>query len=134
MAAVNQSSSILLTQLAQSSAGLAILSQIPGANNILSLVKSGQGLVSQIPGASQLLSKVSNLPGATDLLKNIPGASSVLSNIDFSSAALDLPLNLTELDISAFELPADLLGGADSVLADAAPVVEELFTDVASFW
>ena len=134
VAAVNQSSSILLTQLAQSSAGLAVLSQIPGANNILSLVKSGQGLVSQIPGASQLLSKVSNLPGATDLLKNIPGASSVLSNIDFSSAALDLPLNLTELDISAFELPADLLSGADSVLADAAPVVEELFTDVAGFW
>jgi hypothetical protein len=41
---------------------------------------------------------------------------------------------LNELDISAFELPTDLLGGTDSVLADAAPVVEELFTDVASFW
>ena len=57
-----------------------------------------------------------------------------MSNIDFSSAALGLPLNLNELGISAFELPADLLGGADSVLAAAAPVVEELFSDIASFW
>jgi len=134
VAAVNQSSSILLTQLAQSSAGLAVLSQVPGANNILSLIKSGQGLVNQIQGASQLLSKVSNLPGAADLLSNIPGASDILSNIDFSSAALDIPLDLTELDISAFELPADLLGGADSVLADAAPLAEEAFEFIASFW
>ena len=125
VAAVNQSSSILLTQLAQSSAGLAILSQVPGANQILSLIKSGQGLISQIQGASQLLSKVSNLPGAAELLKNIPGATDILSNIDFSAAALDIPLDLTELDISAFELPADLLGGADSVVADAAPLIEE---------
>lgn len=132
--AVNQSSSILLTKLAQSSAGLAVLSQVPGANQILSLIKSGQGLVNQIQGASQLLSKVSNLPGAADLLKNIPGASDILSNIEFSSAALDIPLDLTELDISAFELPADLLGGADSVIADAAPLAEEAFEAIASFW
>jgi hypothetical protein len=134
VAAVNQSSSILLTQLAQSSAGLAILNQVPGANNILSLIKSGQGLVNQIQGASQLLSKISNLPGAADLLSNIPGASDILSNIEFSSAALDIPLDLAELDISAFELPADLLGGADSVLADAAPLAEEAFEFIASFW
>lgn len=134
VAAVNQSSSILLTQLAQSSAGLAILSQVPGANQILSLIKSGQGLVSQIQGASQLLSKVSNLPGAAELLKNIPGASDILSNIDFSAAALDIPLDLNSLDISAFELPPDLLSGADSVLADAAPLAEEAFELVASFW
>ena len=134
VAAVNQSSSILLTKLAQSSAGLAVLSQVPGANQILSLIKSGQGLVNQIQGASQLLSKVSNLPGAADLLKNIPGASDILSNIEFSSAALDIPLDLTELDISAFELPADLIGGADSVLADAAPLAEEAFEAIASFW
>ena len=134
VSAVNQSSSILLTQLAQSSAGLAVLSQVPGANQILSLIKSGQGLVSQIQGASQLLSKVSNLPGAADLLKNIPGASDVLSNIDFSAAALDVPLDLNSLDISAFELPADLLGGADSVIADAAPLAEDAFELIASFW
>jgi hypothetical protein len=134
VAAVNQSSSILLTKLAQSSAGLAVLSQVPGANQILSLIKSGQGLVNQIQGASQLLSKISNLPGAADLLKNIPGASDILSNIEFSSAALDIPLDLTELDISAFELPADLIDGADSVIADAAPLAEEAFEAIASFW
>lgn len=134
VAAVNQSSSILLTQLTQSSAGLAILSQVPGANQILGLIKSGQGLVNQIQGASQLLSKVSNLPGAAEILGNIPGASDILSNIEFSSAALDIPLDLNELDISAFELPADLLGGADSVLADAAPLAEEAFDFIASFW
>ena len=134
VAAVNQSSSILLTQLAQSSAGQAVLSQVPGSSQILSLIKSGQGLVSQIQGASQLLSKVSNIPGAADLLKNIPGASDVLSNIDFSTAALDIPLDLNSLDISAFELPADLLGGADSVIVDAAPIAEEVFSEIASFW
>lgn len=134
VAAVNQSSSILLTQLAQSSAGLAVLSQVPGANNILSLIKSGQGLVKQIQGASQLLSKVSNLPGAAELLKNIPGASDVLANIDFSAAALDIPLDLNELDISAFELPADFLGGAEDVLAEAAPLAEEAAEFIASFW
>ena len=134
VAAVNQSSSILLTQLAQSSAGLAVLSQVPGSSQILSLIKSGQGLVSQIQGASQLLSKVSNIPGAADLLKNIPGASDILSNIDLSAAALDLPLDLNSLDISAFELPSDLLGGADTVLADAAPIAEEVFSEIASFW
>ena len=134
VAAVNQSSSILLTQLAQSSAGVALLSQVPGANNILSLIKSGQGLVNQIQGASQLLSKVSNLPGAADLLKNIPGASDVLANIDFSAAALDIPLDLNSLDISAFELPADLLGGADTVIADAVPLAEDAFELAGSFW
>ena len=134
VAAVNQSSSILLTQLSQSSAGLALLSQVPGANQILSLIKSGQGLINQIQGASQLLSKVSNLPGAADLLKNIPGARDILSNIDFSAAALDVPLDLNALDISAFELPADLLGGADSVIADAAPLAEDAFELAASFW
>ena len=90
--------------------------------------------MSQIQGASQLLSKVSNIPGAADLLKNIPGASDVLSNIDFSTAALDIPLDLNSLDISAFELPADLLGGADSVIVDAAPIAEEVFSEIASFW
>jgi cysteine sulfinate desulfinase/cysteine desulfurase-like protein len=124
----------LLTQLAQSSAGLAVLSQVPGSSQILSLIKSGQGLVSQIQGASQLLGKISNIPGAAELLKNIPGASDILSNIDFSAAALDLPLDLNSLDISAFELPGDLLGGIDSVLADAGPIAEEVFSEIASFW
>ena len=134
VAAVNQSSSILLTQLAQSSAGVAAISQVPGANQILSLLKSGQGLVKQIQGASQFLAKVNNIPGAAELLKNIPGASDVLSNINLSSALLDTPLDLNSLDISAFELPPDLIGGADTVIADAAPVAEELFSEIASFW
>ena len=134
VAAVNQSSSILLTQLAQSSAGLAVLSQVPSTNSILSLIKSGQGLVSQIQGASQLLAKVSNIPGAADLLKNIPGASDILSNINFSATALEVPIDLNSLDVSAFELPPDLQSGADQVLTDASPVAEKAFSEIASFW
>ena len=134
VAAVNQSSSILLTQLAQSSAGLAVLSQVPSTNSILSLIKSGHGLVSQIQGASQLLAKVSNIPGAADLLKNIPGASDILSNINFSATALEVPIDLNSLDVSAFELPPDLQSGADQVLTDASPVAEKAFSEIASFW
>ena len=58
----------------------------------------------------------------------------MLSNINLSSALLDTPLDLNSLDISAFELPPDLIGGADTVIADAAPVAEELFSEIASFW
>jgi hypothetical protein len=41
----------------------AALSQIPGADSILSLLKSGQGLVSEIKGAAKLLDQAKNLPG-----------------------------------------------------------------------
>lgn len=147
LSAINQSSSILLTQLASSSAGVAALSQIPGANNIISLLKSGQGLVNEIQGAAQLLDKVKDLPGVGALLADIPGSAEILSSFNEYGAelftqgldALGLDaasLDALGLDISAFtDFDASaLLDGADSVIADAAPLAEEAIDFVASFW
>jgi hypothetical protein len=145
LSTINQSSSILLTQLASTAAGVAALSQIPGANNIMSLLKSGQGLVSEIKGATQLLDKAKNLPGIGELLKDIPGSGEILSSLqnystELSAIGQNLFSNVTDLfsanDITAFtDFDASaLLEGADMVLADAAPLAEEAFELAASFW
>ena len=145
LSTINQSSSILLTQLASTAAGVAALSQIPGANSIMSLLKSGQGLVSEIKGATQLLDKAKNLPGVGELLKDIPGSGEILSSLqnygtELSAIGQNLFSNVTDLfsanDITAFtDFDASaLLGGADTVIAEAAPLAEEAFELAASFW
>ena len=145
LSTINQSSSILLTQLASTAAGVAALSQVPGVNNILSLLKSGQGLVSEIKGATQLLDKAKNLPGVGALLADIPGSGEILSSLqnystELSAIGQNLFSNVQDLfstnDISAFtDFDASaLLDGADMVIADAAPVVEEVLSEIASFW
>ena len=139
LSAINQSSSILLTQLASTAAGISALSQIPGASNILNLIKSGQGLVSQIPNAAQLLDKVKNLPGVSTLLSSIPGSGEVLAGLQQYGSELlgvDITSLTSNLDISAltnFDTSA-LLGGAESVIADATPLAEEAIDYIASFW
>ena len=145
LSTINQSSSILLTQLASTAAGVAALSQVPGANNILSLLKSGQGLVSEIKGATQLLDKAKNLPGVGALLKDIPGSGEILSSLqnystELSAIGQNLFSNVTDLfsasDITAFtDFDASaLLEGSDMVIAEAAPLAEEAFELAASFW
>ena len=145
LSAINKSSSILLTQLASSPAGVAALSQIPGANSIMGLLKSGQGLVSEIKGATQLLDKAKNLPGVGALLADIPGSGEILSSLqnystELSAIGQNLFSNVTDLfsanDITAFtDFDASaLLDGADMVIADAAPLAEEAFELAASFW
>ena len=139
LSAINQSSSILLTQLASTAAGISALSQIPGASNILNLIKSGQGLVSQIPNAAQLLDKVKNLPGVSTLLSSIPGSGEVLAGLQQYGSELlgvDITSLTSNLDISAltnFDTSA-LLSGAESVIADATPLAEEAIDYIASFW
>ena len=145
LSAINQSSSILLTQLASTAAGVAALSQIPGANSIMSLLKSGQGLVSEIKGATQLLDQAKNLPGVGALLADIPGSGEVLSSLqnygtELSAIGQNLFSNVSDLfsgtDVTAFTDfdAAALLEGADTVIADAAPLAEEAFELAASFW
>ena len=147
LSTINQSSSILLTQLASTAAGVSALSQIPGANNIMSLLKSGQGLVSEIKGAAQLLDQVKSLPGVGALLVDIPGSAEVLSGLQtlgpellsggLGSLGLDsLALDSLGLDISTLTgLDASaLLGGAETVIAEAAPLAEAAFEAIASFW
>ena len=145
VSAINQSSSILLTKLASTAAGVAALSQVPGANSIMSLLKSGQGLVSEIKGATQLLDKAKNLPGVGALLKDIPGSAEVLSRLqnystELSAIGQNLFSNVTDLfsgnDITAFTDfdAAALLEGSDTVIAEAAPLAEDAFELAASFW
>jgi hypothetical protein len=147
LSTINQSSSILLTQLASSQAGIAALSQIPGANNVLSLLQSGQGLISEIKGATQLLDQVKNLPGVGALLSDIPGSAEILGSLQslgpellsggLGALGLDsLSLDALGLDISAFtDFDASaLLDGADVVLEEAAPLAEAALEAIASFW
>ena len=145
VSAINQSSSILLTKLASTAAGVAALSQVPGANSIMSLLKSGQGLVSEIKGATQLLDKAKNLPGVGALLKDIPGSAEVLSSLqnystELSAIGQNLFSNVTDLfsgnDITAFTDfdAAALLEGSDTVIAEAAQLAEDAFELAASFW
>jgi hypothetical protein len=152
LSTINQSSSILLTQLASSAAGVSLLSQIPSANSIMSLLKSGQGLISEIKGAAQLLDQAKNLPGVGALLADIPGSGEVLGSLqsigsdlfkngaealgldpkELAAAGLDLlgldVTTLTGLDASA------LLGGSETVIAEAAPLAETAVEFIASFW
>jgi len=145
LSAINQSSSILLTQLASTAAGVAALSQIPGANSIMSLLKSGQGLVSEIKGATQLLDQAKNLPGIGELLKDIPGSGEILTSLqgygtELSAIGQNLFSNVTDLfsanDVIAFtDFDASaLLGGAETVIAEAAPLAEAALEAIASFW
>lgn len=145
LSTINQSSSILLTQLASTAAGVAALSQIPGANNIMSLLKSGQGFVSEIKGATQLLDKAKNLPGVGELLKDIPGSAEILREFnnyttELSAIGENLLGNakdlLGEIDISTFtDFDASaLLENAEEVIEIAQEYAAEAFEAIASFW
>ena len=137
LSTVNQSASILLTQLASTAAGVAALSQIPGADNILSLLKSGQGLVSEIKGAANLLDQAKNLPGVGELLKDIPGSGEVLAGLqEYGTAIFTEGLDALGLDISAitdFDV-SELLGSAEEVIEIAQEYAAEAFEAIASFW
>jgi len=147
LSTINQSSSILLTQLASSAAGVSLLSQIPGANSIMSLLQSGQGLIGEIKGATQLLDQAKNLPGIGALLKDIPGSAEILGSLqtlgpELFSGGLDalgldpalldsLGLDITSLtDFNA----AELLGGADVVIEAAQEYAAEAIEFIAGFW
>ena len=146
LSTINQSASILLTQLASTAAGVAALSQVPGTNNILSLLKSGQGLLNEVKGAAQLLDKVKNLPGVGELLKDIPGSGEILQSLqnystELSAIGQNLFSNVSDLfggglDVEAFtDLDASaLLDGAETVIEEAAPVAEAAVEFIASFW
>ena len=150
---INQSASILLTQLATTGAGVAALSQIPGVDSILSVLKSGQGLVSEIQGAAKLLDQAKNLPGVGALLSDIPGSAEILRDFNnFTTELSGIGQNLlgnaqqlfsdfdisafTDFDISAFtDFDASaLLGGAEEVIEIAQEYAAEAFEFIASFW
>jgi hypothetical protein len=137
LSTVNQSASILLTQLASTAAGVAALSQIPGTDSILSLLKSGQGLVSEIKGAASLLDQAKNFPGVGALLKDVPGSAEVLAGLqEYGTAIFTEGLDALGLDVTAitdFDVSA-LLGGAEEVLEIAQEYAAEAFEFVASFW
>ena len=145
--AINQSSSILLTQLASSTAGLAAVSQVPGAGAITSLLQSGQGLTSEIQGAARLLDSAKNLPGVASLLKDIPGSGEILSSFNefgtelftqgLDALGLDAAsLGALGLDVSALTDfgAADLLAGSEAAIEAAQEYAAEAFEAVASFW
>ena len=137
LSTVNQSASILLTQLASTTAGVAALSQIPGTDSILSLLKSGQGLVSEIKGAASLLDQAKNLPGVGALLKDVPGSAEVLAGLqEYGTAIFTEGLDALGLDVTAitdFDVSA-LLGNAEEVIEIAQEYAAEAFEFVASFW
>jgi hypothetical protein len=137
LSTVNQSASILLTQLASTAAGVAALSQIPGVDSVLSLLKSGQGLVSEIKGAANLLDQAKNLPGVGDLLKDIPGSGEVLAGLqEYGTAIFTEGFDALGLDISAitdFDV-SELLGGSDVVIEAAQEYAAEAVEFIASFW
>lgn len=143
LSTINQSASILLTQLASTTAGANALAQVPGANGILGVLKSGQGLVSEIQGAAQILDKVKNLPGVGSLLKDVPGSAEVLASFRaygselFYGAAGTFGLSpevLPVLDYAKDFDAAALLEGSEKILEDAVPFAEEFLEDIASFW
>ncbi|NBR23333.1 MAG: hypothetical protein EBU08_06075 [Micrococcales bacterium] len=137
LSTINQSASILLTQLASTAAGVAALSQIPGADNILSLLKSGQGLVSEIKGAANLLDQAKNLPGVGALLKDVPGSGEVLAGLQqYGTAIFTEGLDALGLDVTSitnFDV-SELLGGADQVIEIAQEYAAEAFEFISSFW
>jgi hypothetical protein len=137
LSTVNQSASILLTQLATTGAGVAALSQIPGANNIISLLQSGQGLISEIQGAANLLDQAKNLPGVGALLSDIPGSEEVLAGLqEYGTAIFTEGFDALGLDVTAITNfdAAELLGGADIVIEAAQEYAAEAFEFIASFW
>lgn len=137
LSTINQSSSILLTQLASTAAGVAALSQIPGANNILSLLKSGQGLIGEIKGAANLLDQAKNLPGVGALLKDVPGSGEVLAGLqDYGKALFTEGFDALGLDVTSITNfdGSELLGGSDIVIEAAQEYAAEAFDFIASFW
>lgn len=137
LAAINQSSSILLTQLAQNPAGLEILSKIPGAQGLLAVYQSGVGLYNQINGAAQLLDNVKNLPGVGKLLADVPGSKEILSSLqEYGTELLTNAGILDNLDVVALtDLDASLLlEGSDLALEVGAEFASEAFDFVSSFW
>jgi hypothetical protein len=137
LSTVNQSASILLTQLASTTAGVAALSQIPGTDSILGLLKSGQGLVSEIKGAASLLDQAKNFPGVGALLKDVPGSAEVLAGLqEYGTAIFTEGLDALGLDVTAitdFDV-SELLGNAEEVLEIAQEYAAEAFDFIASFW
>ena len=142
---INQSASILLTQLATTGAGVAALSQIPGVDSILSVLKSGQGLVTEIQGAASLLDQAKNLPGVGALLSDIPGSAEILRDFNNYTTELsaigqnllgDAQQLFKDFDISSFTDfdAADLLKGAEEVIDIAIEYAGEAFDFIASFW
>jgi hypothetical protein len=123
--------------LASTAAGVAALSQIPGANNIMSLLKSGQGLVSEIKGAANLLDQAKNLPGVGELLKDIPGSKEVLDGLqDYGKALFTEGADALGLDVTAITNfdTAELLKGAEEVIDVAKEYASEAIEFIASFW
>ena len=137
LSTVNQSASILLTQLASTAAGVTALSQIPGVDGILGLLKSGQGLVSEIKGAASLLDQAKNFPGVGALLKDVPGSAEVLAGLqEYGTAIFTEGLDALGLDVTAitdFDVSA-LLGNAEEVIEIAQEYAAEAFEFIASFW
>lgn len=137
LSTINQSSSILLTQLASTAAGVAALSQIPGADNILSLLKSGQGLVSEIKGAANLLDQAKNLPGVGALLKDVPGSGEVLAGLQqYGTQLLTEGADALGLDVTAITNfdTAELLKGAEEVIDIAKEYAADAIEFISSFW
>ena len=142
---INQSASILLTNLASTAAGVAALSQVPGANQILTLLQSGAGLYQQVQGAAKLLDQVKDLPGVGELLKDLPGSSQVLADLqgfkegiagigkDIYNNVADVFSDLDIKSLSDFDTSA-LLDSAKEVIADAEPLIQEGLEYLASFW
>ena len=137
LSTVNQSASILLTQLASTAAGVAALSQISGVDSILSVLKSGQGLVSEIQGAANLLDQAKNLPGVGALLSDIPGSGEVLAGLqEYGTAIFTEGFDALGIDINAitnFDV-SELLGGSEQVIEIAQEYAAEAFEFIASFW
>jgi hypothetical protein len=123
--------------LASTAAGVAALTQIPGIDGILSLLKSGQGLVSEIKGAANLLDQAKNLPGVGELLKDIPGSKEVLAGLqEYGTAIFTEGFDALGLDISAitdFDV-SSLLENADVVIEAAQEYAAEAIEFIASFW
>jgi len=137
LSTVNQSASILLTRLASTAAGVAALSQVPGANPIISLLQSGQGLLTEVKGAAQLLDQAKSLPGVGELLKDIPGSKEVLAELQtYGKELLETGLDALGLDSSAlsnFDVSA-LTTGAEEIIAGAQEYAAEAIEYIASFW
>jgi hypothetical protein len=137
LSAINQSASILLTQLASTAAGVAALSQIPGANSVLSLLKSGVGFVSEIKGAAQLLDQAKNLPGVGKLLQDVPGSAEVLDGLQkYGTQLLTEGADALGLDVTAITNfdTAELLAGAEEVIDIAKEYAAEAVEFISSFW
>jgi hypothetical protein len=137
LSTVNQSASILLTRLASTAAGVAALSQVPGANPIIGLLQSGQGLLTEVKGAAQLLDTAKNLPGVGELLKDVPGSKEVLAELQtYGKELLDTGLDALGLDSSALSDfdTSTLISGAEDVIEAGKEYAAEAIDYIASFW